>query len=452
MRITILGLGRMGTPMARVLLEQGHEVTLFDRTPGRAEALGLEGARVGATVAEAVKTAQVALTMVTDDAAEEALALDPGGLVASLTAGAIHLCMSSIGPAASRRLAAAHAKAGQGYVAAPVLGRPGGVPTRQLWILAAGPENQVNRCLPILEGLGRGLTRVGTEPSQAHAMKLGANALTVAMVETLAEVLAFGEKAGIAQADYLRVLNLGLFKSPLLDSFGGLIARSDFEPSDQTLDLAHKDMTLILRAGEDLKVGLPMAAALEAQLVAARSRGLGGMDLTALALARRMEAGAVASPPPKPGPRPERRKPAASGKKRDPERRRPAPAEPELKVQWQDPEKPEEPKVVWLPEAAGARQPPPLERTSHFEEGEGAVWAWVEGKRQATPWRTLGEVEAAHEHVLFVRIQKTVLLNPQAVLELKPLFGGRARVEALGGATFNIGREDARRLTLLLGH
>jgi len=489
MRITILGLGRMGTPMARCLIELGHEVTLYNRTREKAVNLAATGARVAYTVAEAVKTAQVALTMVSGDEAEEALTSGPGGLLESLTAGAIHLCMSTIGVEASRRLAAAHAKAGQGFVAAPVLGRPNLAASRQLWILAAGPDAQVNRCLAVLEALGRGVTRVGTEPELAHALKLGANALTVAMVAALSEVLAFGEKAGFSPADYMRIINTGLFKSPLLDAFGGLMVRRDHEPSDQTLDLAAKDMDLLLKAASAMTVGMPVAGAMLGQIEAARSRHLGDRDLTALAMVRRAEAGLDELPAPKPAHPQERRKGSLPRKKGEHDRRKSAPKlevpkpevpklevpkleVPEPAVQW---EPVPEPVVVWLPapEAPEAPAPPageaPIEgsrfsaldaqgtvwldaeATTHFEEGEGAVWAWTGGKRHATFWKTFAEVELALGQIPFVKLQPRILLNPHAVQDIKPLFGGRAKVLVTGGLELSAGREAARRLTLLLG-
>ena len=123
MRIAVLGLGRMGAPVARNLAELGHEVTVYNRTPGRG---GKLAATVAPTVAEAVAKVQVALTLVTGDAAEEALTFRPDGLLAHLAPGAVHLSMSDISVALSRRLAQAHSGAGQGYVAAPILGSAGG--------------------------------------------------------------------------------------------------------------------------------------------------------------------------------------------------------------------------------------------------------------------------------------------------------------------------------------
>lgn len=474
MRIAVLGLGRMGAPMARNLAEVGHQVTLYNRTPARALELDSSVGRVAPTVAEAVLDAQVALTMVTGDVAEEALTFGPEGLLARLPAGAIHLCMSTIGVETSRKLAAAHEERGQGYVAAPVFGRPGAAASRHLWIVAGGPEAQVTRCLTIFDALGRGLTRVGPLPEVAHAAKLGGSLLTVAMVEGLSEVLAFGEKAGLAPADFLRLLNTALFKSPLLDSYGGLMVRHSFEPADLSLDQAAQDTRLALRASEGLKAALPLAELLHRRLEVSEAQGLGAQDLSVLYRACRMEAGleaglvprpqAVPAPPPS---RPEEVLPTPVL-----ESRIPPPAT--LPPPTADPVPPEGTPEMAEGEAPGPAHPPivPLEgealstfaatsgdhrvildlkRTTHFEELQGQVWAWHQEKRYGTPWRSLAEVEGAFRHILFLRVQRHVLLHPETVLALRPLFGGRAKARVGEHLELEVSRAATPRLKELLG-
>jgi 3-hydroxyisobutyrate dehydrogenase-like beta-hydroxyacid dehydrogenase len=450
MRITILGLKDMCSAMAPNLIEAGYEVTLYHGPRQQAANALPAGAQVAYTVAEAVREAQVAITMVADDAAEDALTFYPGGLLNNLPASAIHLCMSSISVEASLRLAGAHEGAGQGYVAAPVLGLPGAAASRRLWIMAAGPDAQVLRCLGILEALGQGITRVGTRPELAHALKLGANALTVAMVETLAEVLAFGEKAGLPPAEYMRILNLGLFRSPLMDAFGGLIVRRDLEPTIQTLDLAAKDLGQLIQGAKDLDVPLPMAGPLMLQLQEARALGLGSRDVTALSMVRRQAAGLVQPIAPgqsggaRPRPRLERRRASVPRKAGEPEKRKApvAEADPEPPAPGAGP--------TYSAQSDEGTVLLDLARTTHFERHGNTVWAWVEGKRHATFWRGFPEVEQALGQVLFVRIRREILLNPQSVQSLKPLLWGRARVSVAGGQELTADRNAARRLRFLL--
>ncbi len=521
MRIAVLGLGRMGAPVARNLVQLGHEVILYDRVGEKALQLASEtGARVGGTVAEAAARASVALSLVPDDEAECAITLGPDGLVAHLADGAVHLCMSSIGMDTSRRLAVAHEAAGQGFVAAPILGKSALVSARQGWILAAGPELHLNRCMPLLESLAKGVTRVGTRPELAHVLRLGATAMTAAVVESLAEALAVGERAGIPPAEYFRVLNGVLFKSPLLDGLGGLIVRRDFAPTDLTLDLAAKDLRLWLDAAVETGVSVPGARTLARAFDEACRQGYGGQDLTALAAVRPPELPEAAEPvppatlpapapwpeplppppapeppppppapepPPPPPPAPElppppppsERRNGSHRKRQNGERRKPAPPAPPappvpappiptppappVPVPPPVPEPPlpaaPEPARTWEPSAGptypirgpeGTRQAP-VGRTSHFQVHGGVVWAWVDGAREATFWTTLGEVEQAFAHLLFVRLEDGVLLNPLGVKEIKPLFPGRSRITVAGGIVFTAGREATRNLKFILG-
>ena len=489
MHITILGAGRMGTPIARNLMESGHRICVYNRSPGNVTGLAGAGARVAVTIAEAVGEAQVALTMVAGDAAEEAITFGPGGLLQHLPAGAIHLCMSTIGVETSRRLATAHQEAGQGYVAAPVLGSPSFALARHLWILAAGPDLQVSRCLPVLECLGRGITRIGPRPELAHALKLGAHAFTLAVVEILAEVLAFAEKAGYPPSEYLRILNLGLFKSPLLDAFGGFMVRHDHAPMDLTLDQAELGMVALFQAAEAVQASLPLAAPLLEEVREAQARNLGALDLTALSRLHRQEGGLEPGPKPRPrtrfagvpapggapapagpdhapvgAPAPPHSPPAPATPPAPapPAPAPPAPAPPAPAHHAPAPPAPAPPALPAPGRPPGGQYGYPardgnlemvldLWRTTHFQAQKGIIWAWVDGRRYATPWAGLEAVEHALPQVLFVRIQSDTLLLPQAVLEFRSLLGGRARVSVAGGVKLTASRGGARRLKFLLG-
>ncbi len=449
MLITLLGLGRMGHPMARILIAAGHQVTLYDRNRARSAALAGGNAKVAETVSEAVKGTRVALTMVSDDQAERELTFSAGGLLERMDPGAIHLCMSTISPDTSRALAAAHEEARQGYVAAPVLGNPAAAAAHRLWVLAAGPEIQVNRCLPLLEPLSQGITRVGTQPALAHALKLGANALAVTLVEALSEVLAFGQRAGYPPGQYLQILNGKWFKSPLMDALGGFIVRGDHEPADQALDLAARDMETLIEAASALEIGMPIVATMLQQLRQARERGLGALDITALALLHGRDADPAqpTGPIPRPAPEP----PAAI----EPE---PAP-EPEPEPKPEPEPEPARERSDLLP-AEEATYPAQGEegtvmldlwRTTHFEWAGGTVWAWVNGRRYPTFWHTLDDVEGALGLVRLVRIQRRILLSPHAIVTVSARFGGRGNVSVAGGVNLSVSRSGMRLLKYLLG-
>ena len=148
MKIAFIGLGSMGLPMATNLIKAGHELIVYNRTRERAESLTKQGARVAGSPREAAAGGEVLITMLADDAAVESVMFSDQGALPGLARGAIHVSMSTIGHALSRRLASEHRARGQKYVAAPVFGRPDAAQAAKLWIVPAGPADAIfpRRC------------------------------------------------------------------------------------------------------------------------------------------------------------------------------------------------------------------------------------------------------------------------------------------------------------------
>src|SRR5271168_1311616 len=168
MKTGFIGLGHMGSAMAKNLVNAGHEVTVFNRTPGRSSALLALGAHEASSVANACRS-EVVITMLSDDAAVADVAFANDGLVASLPKRAIHVSMSSISIEFSKRLAQAHAQAGQAYVAAPVLGRPDMAAAAKLFIVAAGDTIAIDACRPLFDAMGQKTLPIGKEEiGRAH--------------------------------------------------------------------------------------------------------------------------------------------------------------------------------------------------------------------------------------------------------------------------------------------
>src|SRR5277367_1468366 len=138
MEVALIGIGQMGSGIAKSLLRAGHRVTVYNRTRSRAEALRADGAIVAASVAETCR-GEVVFTMVADDAALEGFVIGEGGILASLPRGAVHVSLSTIGVALSDKLAEEHAEAGQTYLAAPVFGRPEAAEAARLAVVVGGP-------------------------------------------------------------------------------------------------------------------------------------------------------------------------------------------------------------------------------------------------------------------------------------------------------------------------
>ncbi len=152
MKLGFIGLGEMGRGMAQNLLAAGHELTVYNRTRARAEPLREQGARVAESPAEAARGNQAVVSMLADDKAVEDVVLGDEGVSHGLAPGAVHVSSSTISVELSQRLATVHQARGQGYVAAPVFGRPDAAAAKQLWVVAAGRGADVDACLPIFDG------------------------------------------------------------------------------------------------------------------------------------------------------------------------------------------------------------------------------------------------------------------------------------------------------------
>jgi 3-hydroxyisobutyrate dehydrogenase-like beta-hydroxyacid dehydrogenase len=283
MKVGFIGLGNMGMPMARNLLAAGHQVRAYNRTLARAQELAQVGAAVASTPAEAAAEAEVVVTMLADDAALEAVVLGPQGILDALPEGAVHLSMSTIGVATARRLAQAHAQRGQGYVGAPVFGRPEAAAARTLWVVVSGAPEHVERCRPLLESLAAGYTEVGRDPAAAHLVKVAGNLLIASAIEAVGEALALVERHGLDPRLFLELVTERVFRSPIYANYGRLALAGSFEPAGFKLRHGLKDVRLALQAGEEVALPLPLASVLRDRLLAALARGWGERDWAAIA-------------------------------------------------------------------------------------------------------------------------------------------------------------------------
>jgi 3-hydroxyisobutyrate dehydrogenase-like beta-hydroxyacid dehydrogenase len=282
MKIGFVGLGNMGQAMARNLIKAGHELAAYNRTQAKAEALRSQGGRVAKTPREAAQGAQVVFTMLADDHALEEVCWGEAGLLAGLEKGAIHISSSTISVALSERLTEAHAQAGQGYVSSPVFGRPEAAEAKQLWVLAAGAQADVERCRPLLEAVGRGLTVLGEKPSAANVAKLSGNFLIATMIEALGEVFALTRKSGIEPKTFLDLFQSVFANSPIFGRYASLVASGQYEPPGFALRLGLKDVGLVIQAAGSTQVPMPIASLLRDHYMEAVARGMGEQDWAAL--------------------------------------------------------------------------------------------------------------------------------------------------------------------------
>ncbi len=281
MQVSFLGLGSMGRPMARNLLRAGQQVTVYNRTRQRGEELAREGAGLAEVPSEA--NAEIAITMVADDAALEQIVLGPKGLSAGLPKGGVHVSMSTISAALARRLTDMHRERGQTMISAPVFGRPEAAEAAKLFIVAAGPQEAIERCRPLFDAMGQKTFVVGEEPVMANVTKLSGNFMIASVIECLGEAFSLGRKYGLEAEKMLDVFTNSLFAAPVYKTYGAIIAQEKFDPPGFRLRLGLKDVRLALAAADSEAVPMPIASFIHDSFLSAVARGMGELDWAALA-------------------------------------------------------------------------------------------------------------------------------------------------------------------------
>ena len=289
-KVGFIGLGQMGSAMAVNLVKAGHEVTVYNRSRDKAEALASEGAKVAGTVAEAC-AGDAVFTMIAHDDALSAVVHGDGGVLANLGRGAVHISASTISVAMSERLTKEHAAAGQRFVAAPVFGRPEAAAAAKLFVAAAGAPDAVRSVMPLFEAIGQRTFVLGEEPKAANLVKLSGNFLIASVIESLGEAMALVEKGGVDRHAYLDLLTSTLFNAPIYKTYGGLIADRKFKPAGFTAPLGQKDVRLALAAGEALNVPLPLASLLRDRFLTLLAHGGEELDWSAIGALAAKDAG-----------------------------------------------------------------------------------------------------------------------------------------------------------------
>lgn len=277
MKVGFLGLGKMGTPMARHLLAAGHELAVWNRTEGKTEPLLREGAIAAGTPAEAELGADAVITMLFDDAANEEVIFGSNGLMDALSPGALHISCSTISVALSERLTEEHARRGHEFVAAPVFGRPNVAEQGKLWVVMAGLDRAVAKARPLLETFSRGISIVGAEPREAHAVKLGGNFLISAMLYSLSEAFVYADGQGIDPAVFIEAINSALFQSPFYAAYSKIMLTPPAEPG-ASISLGEKDTRLLREAAASRETRLKLADTLAEIFAQAKAAGLANQD------------------------------------------------------------------------------------------------------------------------------------------------------------------------------
>ncbi|MET9925213.1 MULTISPECIES: 2-hydroxy-3-oxopropionate reductase [unclassified Streptomyces] len=279
-KVAWIGLGIMGSPMSENLIKAGYAVTGYTLEQDKIDRLVAAGGTGASSIADAVRDADVVITMVPASPQVEAIAYGSEGILANAKRGALLVDMSSITPQTSVDLAKNAAEKGIRVLDAPVSGGEAGAIEAVLSIMVGGEQADFDAAKPLLEALGKTIVLCG--PHGSGQTVKAANQLIVAVnIQACAEAVVFLEKSGVDLAAALDVLNGGLAGSTVLTRKKDNFLKRDFAPGFR-IDLHHKDMGIVTDAARNVGAALPVGGVV-AQLVASlRAQGDGGLDHSAL--------------------------------------------------------------------------------------------------------------------------------------------------------------------------
>ncbi len=289
MEVGFIGIGRMGSVMARNLLKAGHRVRAWDKSPDAVRDLGAAGATVAVDAADAFRGDAVISMLPNDDAMREVFL--ESQVLGGGAAARIHINMATASVEMARELAAHHARHGVAYIAATVWGRPDVAAAAKLSIVTAGDPAAVARVQPLFDAMGQKTYHVGTEPSRANVAKIAGNLMVACAIEGIAEAAALVRAHGMSAPDVLDAIITSLFNVPVYRGYGDMIGKQEYEPAGFDLILGFKDVRLALAAGEEVNVPLPFASVLKDTFMDAIANGDAAKDWSAIARVAARRAG-----------------------------------------------------------------------------------------------------------------------------------------------------------------
>jgi 3-hydroxyisobutyrate dehydrogenase-like beta-hydroxyacid dehydrogenase len=277
--IGFVGLGAMGTGMAKNLIHAGHPLRVYNRDAEKTKPLIELGAERSETPGGAARAGGVVVTMLANDEAVESVTTGPSGLLEALGKGGIHVSMSTVSPDLARRLAKMHEERGQQYIAAPVFGKPDAAAAAKLFIAVSGSSDAARqRVRPLLDAMSQGVYDFGDDAGAANIVKLAGNFMLGAAIEAMAEAFTLAEKNGIARTDVHDLFSNTIFACPIYKNYGKLIAEQQYEPIGARPSLIRKDLGLVLDVAKDSQVPMPLASLVHDRLTATVARGRDDKD------------------------------------------------------------------------------------------------------------------------------------------------------------------------------
>ena len=279
-RVGFVGLGIMGKPMAKNLMEAGYGLTVHNRSPEKARELGEQGATVAESPREVAENSDITVTMLPGPPEVREIIAGEGGLLENSREGSLIVDMSTSSPVLARELARYAGERGVGILDAPVSGGDVGAMEGTLSIMVGGDEGDFERAKPLFEAMGKTVTHVG--PTGAGQVTKAANQVVVALtIEAVSEALVLGSAGGVSPEKILDVLGGGLAGNKVMEVKREKFLSREFDPGFRS-ELHHKDLGIALAAGREYGVVLPVTAIVDQMLLSMRRKGWGGEDHSAL--------------------------------------------------------------------------------------------------------------------------------------------------------------------------
>ena len=284
--VGFIGLGSLGTPIALNLMERGHALHVYNRTVSKTEPLTIKGATVCKNIAEVAQKCSIVFTIVSDDAAIEAVCEGGDGLLKNLAKDSIHVSMSTILPATAEKLASLHQQHQQHYLASPVFGRPDAAVAKKLNYVISGEESIRRQIEPLLKDAGAvNVFDFGDHITAANTVKLCGNFLIASALEAIGESINLAEKSGVDAKKMWNMFSQTLFNTPLYHNYSKIVLDKQFEPSAFTIKLGLKDMNLVLEQAAAVKQTMPLAQLLQKNMKTVIDSGKEHIDWSAVSTA-----------------------------------------------------------------------------------------------------------------------------------------------------------------------
>jgi 3-hydroxyisobutyrate dehydrogenase-like beta-hydroxyacid dehydrogenase len=290
MKVACIGLGNMGSGIARNILQAGHELSVWNRTRSKMDPFIRDGAMGCNSIREAVLDADVVITSLMDDASILDATEGQDGIISGLKPGAVHACTTTISPDCADKLAEIHGAHGSRFVSASVVGRPDAADAGKLMTILAGDEEAVEVAATVCDAFSESMMKLPGKASQANIMKLSINYTAISIIELMSEVYTFSEKSGL-DLKYLSNFYSNILNHPALKMYASKLVDRSFDGVGFAMSGGRKDVGLMLAAAESKGVDFAIAGIIKDKMDDAIDSGMEKMDWSAIHEITRSRAG-----------------------------------------------------------------------------------------------------------------------------------------------------------------